>query len=725
MHARTLRALVALTALASALGAGCTVGERDPMRPDAAMLDGGGRDAQATPDAGPLECDPDSTVGASCTSTRECDDGCFCNGVEVCTEGTCVQHEAPCDDDIECTADSCNEEENRCEFVGRDEMCADEDVCNGTESCVPGLGCRPGLRLTCNDGDPCTVGTCDATTGCAFIARDLDGDGFADERCGGEDCNDDPVVGAAISPGGTEVCGNAYDDDCDGLSDYRDPTCGAANDTCDTAEMLPGPGTYVRTTRGAANNYALGCRPTGVDTVFRIHLDDPADVQVTLSVESGTGSVAIRPWASCASGPDAYCRDNEVLARDLAAGDYAVIVRTSTGSTFSLTVAQMTATPIQRVDVCNDATVDISAGGTFTGFFSDVNHDYTLSCRATGTAKDVAYRLVITQPSDVRLTASTTASSSTTTYLSLVRDCTSPATAIACVQRASAEIFRRSVAPGVYYVLLESSSTAATTWRLVADIQPAAMRNPGDACSSELDITNSMVSVPLSSVEIDYGTTCGGNTTSSRDASFSFTTTELRDVVLTTEVGGIHYVSVAGDCGDLTTETSCTSGTPRIEQRMLRVPAGTYHVTVSTALASGSIVASARLEPPTFPPANDTCGGATDLVHAVPATADLLAAGDDVLGCAAEGSPDAIHRLVITERRNVTLVARRTDGSPEVLAIGLRSDCATPSSDLACASGGGSALLNRTLDAGTYYVVVESSRGAVGPYSIVAYLAEP
>ena len=67
--------------------------------------------------------------------------------------------------------------------------------------------------------------------------------------------------------------------------------------------------------------------------------------------------------------------------------------------------AQMTATPIQRVDVCNDATVDISAGGTFTGFFSDVNHDYTLSCRTTGTAKDVAYRLVITEPSDVRLTA--------------------------------------------------------------------------------------------------------------------------------------------------------------------------------------------------------------------------------------------------------------------------------------------------------------------------------
>lgn len=707
--------------LSALLAAGCTVGV--PAVDDASVpRDAVVADAPSIPDGGPLACAPGATIGDACSTSSECDDGCFCTGIEMCVEGACVQRAAPCVDEIECTADTCDEETNRCGFEGRDEMCDDGDLCNGAEACVPGRGCRPGLRLTCSDGDPCTVGSCDTEVGCSFVLRDLDGDGYADHRCGGPDCNDDPVIGGAISPDGMEVCDNGYDDDCDGLIDARDPTCGAANDTCETAELLPGAGTYVRTTRGAASDYPLGCRTTGIDTVFRFTLDAAADVQATLTVDGGAGSVAIRPAASCATGPDTYCADAGVLARDLAPGEYVIIVRTSTGTTFTLNLARMGATPVRPTDVCDGSTVDISAGGTFTGFFSDVRDDYRLACR-TGTTsfKDVAYRLVLTEPRDVRITASTGA---TTTYLSLVRDCTSATSSIACVQRASAEIFRRSMAPGTYFVLLESSSSTATTWSLTADIMPAAMRNEGDACSTAVDITDATASIPLSALELDYGTSCGGATSASRDATFSFTTTALSDVVLTTEVGSVHYVSVSSTCGDVATESVCTSGTPRVVQRLLRVPAGTHHVTVSTALSTGMITASAAIEPPTFPPPNDTCDGATDLVDSVLVTGDLLAAADDILGCGNAGSVDTVHRLVVATRSNVTFVARRTDGSGEPLSIGLRTACTTPSSDLACAAGA-PALLDRTLEPGTHYVVVESSRGAVGPYSLVVYLADP
>jgi hypothetical protein len=41
-----------------------------------------------------------------------------------------------------------------------------------------------------------------------------------------------------------------------------------------------------------------------------------------------------------------------------------------------------------------------------------------------------------------------------------------------------------------------------------------------------------------------------------------------------------------------------------------------------------------------------------------------------------------------------------------------------------CTSGA-PALLNRTLDAGTYFFVVESAASYVGPYSLVVYLADP
>jgi len=64
---------------------------------------------------------------------------------------------------------------------------------------------------------------------------DSDGDGYEDEACGGDDCDDaDP----GVSPGAAESCDNGLDDDCDGLTDAADDDCWVCvpDDTqyCDT-----------------------------------------------------------------------------------------------------------------------------------------------------------------------------------------------------------------------------------------------------------------------------------------------------------------------------------------------------------------------------------------------------------------------------------------------------------------------------------------------------------
>lgn len=51
---------------------------------------------------------------------------------------------------------------------------------------------------------------------------DDDEDGYYDEACGGDDCDD---IDPEVNPGANEICDNEIDDDCDGLVDYDDPDC--------------------------------------------------------------------------------------------------------------------------------------------------------------------------------------------------------------------------------------------------------------------------------------------------------------------------------------------------------------------------------------------------------------------------------------------------------------------------------------------------------------------
>ena len=689
-----------------------------------AFFDGSVEDAASAPDASTPSCGAEDRVGEACESSAECDDGCYCNGLEVCMGGTCQRLEAPCDDGVECTTDSCIEEERRCEWEGDHEVCQDGNLCNGAEVCAPGVGCTAGPRLSCVDGDPCTIGSCDPTGGCTYTIRDLDGDGFQDMRCGGDDCNDDPIIGGTVQPGAIEICDNGIDDDCNRLVDYREPQCLASNDTCATREALAVPGSWVRTTRGAANQYPIGCFGSGIDTVFEFTLTEAADIAAFVRAETGSAAVAIRAASQCANGTELAC-GSEAVGRALAPGDYVAIVRTSQPTSFDLQIELDSASTVGDNDVCSGTATDIAVGGTFSGLFADVADDYSLPCRLSGSTREAAYRLVLTETSDVTLRGSVSGGSATASaFLSLTRDCNGIAS-LGCVQSRPAELHRRSLPAGTYYVLLESSDSSSLAWTLEATVTPAAPRAEGDACITSTDITNTSLSLPIDTLELDSGTSCGGATSVSRDASFYYTVTTTSDVTLTTEVGATHFVSVGSTCGDLSSETFCTNGTPRVEKRFLRVAPGTYHVTVSTALSTGLVTATAMLSPPTFPPANDDCTAPADLTDGMIFAGDLTAAGDDFVSCAGSGKAETVHRLVLTERKNVSLIARRAGGAGEPLYLGLRraTNCDGDGADLLCTSGA-PAFLNRTLDAGTYYVVVESAT-VLSPYTLALYLADP
>jgi len=102
-----------------------------------------------------------STVYGNVTKTFEitCDDGVFCNGIEVWSNNNCItlpRH--PCDDGQSCTTDECVEETGRCNYYP-------SAACNlqcGTVSCEPNCDGRE-----CGDND-CggMCGFCSPTQAC-------------------------------------------------------------------------------------------------------------------------------------------------------------------------------------------------------------------------------------------------------------------------------------------------------------------------------------------------------------------------------------------------------------------------------------------------------------------------------------------------------------------------------------------------------------------------------
>lgn len=172
--------------------------------------------ADLLPDTGPVEIqiqlafnavDPNSNTNTGfavddivvyakavgCSSSAECDDGLFCNGVESCVDDVCVPGTpVGCDDGVGCTQDSCDEATDACVSVPNHAVCDDFFLCNGAEVCDPTLGCQAGEPLVCDDGNECTNDSCNDFFGCLFEDNTEpcadDGDQCTDDVCGGGVC---------------------------------------------------------------------------------------------------------------------------------------------------------------------------------------------------------------------------------------------------------------------------------------------------------------------------------------------------------------------------------------------------------------------------------------------------------------------------------------------------------------------------------------------------------
>jgi hypothetical protein len=719
------------------LALGCTA-DSESMAPDAMLFrrDAGGA-ADVTDSAAQACVDENHTLGMGCRTDGECDDHCFCNGVELCEGGVCTAGESPCVDSIECTDEQCSEGTRSCSFLPVHSRCSNGLACDGAEECDRLLGCVSGAPLYCNDSSACTFDSCEDAVGCIHAPRDLDGDGFVAATCDGDDCDDDPRTGQNIHPDALEICDNLRDDDCDGRRDYHDSDCIPSNDTCELARLLPEQsGTYSGSTVGLTSEYALSCSTRdGPDAVFRLSLTAPRDVRVIVTGLSG-GVIALRRDGECSHGPDLDCGAwtlPSVLLRSLPAGDYAIIVRSTMPATFDLNVTIGDPTTVPNVDVCDSETETIRASGTYHGFFEETADDYRLSCHANGSFRDAAYRFVLESESDVVLSASTTGGVTATTFLSLTTDCSEIESTIQCVSAPGAATIRRTLAPGTYDILIESSDQHATEWVLNVMLStPALPRSSGDICSvavpialaGEGDVQSGTATASITAeTGIDGGTTCGGSAAPARDIYFSFELPSSRDVTLTTSDAGFHYVALQEACGVSGNELRCRANNSPLTQTWRSLPAGTYFIVLSTAAQPATPSVRLDTRPATPVPGNDRCADAIELSPSDFRYDTLIGFDDDIVGCGNSGQPDSFYEFTLTERRRVTVIASVAP-STSLIQLTLRHSCGDPA-NLQCAmSSAGTATIVRDLDPGSYRVIVEMPAGMASDYSI-QYLSNP
>lgn len=140
-----------------------------------------------------------------------CEDGDECTINDFCDEGSCrsgspspdcCEVDDDCDDDEECTVDTCNPDTNKCsnDPVAEPAGCDDGDPCTDPDTCDNGV-CG-GVEISCDQlGNFCSVEECDPADGqCKSFpdnqgeACDDDDECTVDTVCDGTDCGEGTTI---------------------------------------------------------------------------------------------------------------------------------------------------------------------------------------------------------------------------------------------------------------------------------------------------------------------------------------------------------------------------------------------------------------------------------------------------------------------------------------------------------------------------------------------------
>lgn len=671
-------------------------------------------------------------------------DGAAPDEVDPTLGGPCTE-DAQCDDALACTADHCDLAILRCRNVPDDSQCDDGIYCNGRELCVPKRGCEAGGVVTCQDGDPCTIDTCiEAARDCTRVLRDVDGDGVPDDHCvGGSDCDDtDP----AVSSQRTEICGNGRDDDCDGQLDET-PCSAPANDVCATAQAAVVPGTTLLTTVAASKDYATTCSvanpAAGQDVVAVVTVpgtpsDGPRDVRVWARAASSANEVAVALETACgasssevACGHVAAASGARAIARGVTPGDvlYAVVTTQAEGAV-DLEVEVLPATPKPTNESCasplavaTDVPIPVS--------LVDPAKDLASACAGAKTG-ELSYVFTLSQPSDVRIFASTVEGAGVPVVTLRDDTCTGE---LRCRASTTPPLFARNLAAGPHVFTVAGTSQIDAS--VLVRTYPPTVAPPTQSCATAPAITpNAAIAVDLSNHEDAFPEPCLGG---GIGAAYTLDLPVASDVLAVARFpqGATGGVSIEGPACTNAQRLVCRTGTTPVRASRRNLPAGSYRVivadlggeaaeltvfvrpTVAPVTLTGQ-TADSCVAPAIIPPEGGFFTGDTSSAQAE------IGAGCDAPGLPLGGAKDRLLKIDLPTQKRIVL---EMGGSTYTTLLDLRSGSSCPGLEVpdAChvGFGGARSFLERVVPAGTYYVQVDGYGGQTGTFDLDVRVLPP
>ena len=256
------------------------------------------------------------------------------------------------------------------------------------------------------------------------------------------------------------------------------PTVAPPNQSCATAPPVAINTTMSVDLSGQEDAIKNGCLPGGPAAAYDLSLAQASDVLVIGRFPSSEGGAVSLDAPACTTTDVLACGQGptpqRVSKRNLAAGDYRVVIADEQGQTTQLSTLVRNAvppTPVTGADGCTAPFTIPATGGFFTGDTTTKTADFNAGCDAPGQpiggARDQILKLELTQQ---RRVVFDMAGSFYTTILDIRQGTTCPGTEVpnACFVGfdAGKSFLDLTLAAGTYWVQIDGYNSDRGPWNL-------------------------------------------------------------------------------------------------------------------------------------------------------------------------------------------------------------------------------------------------------------------